>query len=210
MEDRYVTFEEYAKAVKLAIENIVHDNTMTGKDAVEVIYATPPAAFAKWKAKPINGEKPGPLISFYLSAIEMEPSEQLGGYASIWLNGDFKERYKAPLIARLSYTTTIDAVTESEGDLLQAQLMMAMPFNRPYATMVNGQWATMEAKECQNLTTIEIEADGDKDSKRQMNIEIPRAYFEYPIQVNDRFIKDINSHIFSIEQQNSIIKRGRK
>lgn len=202
MVDEFVTFEEYANAVMIALENISHDNNMNEKDKVQIIYATPPAAFAKFKSGSVNGQKPGPLISFYLSNIDIEPSEQLGGFASVWVEKMY--RYKAPIVAKLSYTVTINAIKESQADLLQAQIMMAMPFNRPYATMVNGQWATMEAKDCQNLTTVEIETDGDKVSKRQLNIEIARAYFDYPIQVNTRFIKSINSHIFSVEKKGGI------
>ena len=85
-----------------------------------------------------------------------------------------------------------------------------MPFNRPYATQLNGQWVTMEAKDFENASTIEIETDKDKTSKRTGIIEIHRAYFDYPIQINDRFIKSINSHIFSIEKVATSIQRSKK
>ena len=76
-----------------------------------------------------------------------------------------------------------------------------MPFNRPYATMLNGQWVTMEAKDFENASSVEIETDKDKVSTRTGTIVIDRAYFNYPIQVNNKFIKSINSHIFSIEKE---------
>lgn len=198
MVDQFVVFEEYANTIKLALESVTHDYSMGTKDPVKIIYATPPAAFAKFTQGAVNGDKPGPLVSFYLSNISVEPNQQLGGYASIWL--DKHTKYKAPMIASLTYTVTIDAIKESQADLLQAQIMMAMPFNKPYATKLNGQWVTMEAKDPQNLTVVEIETDGDKDSKRQLTIEIPRAYFDYPVQINNNFIKSINSHIYSIEE----------
>lgn len=208
MVDEFVTFEEYANAVKKALEGITHDNNMGDVDPVMVIYATPPAAFAKFKGEAVNGQRPGPLISFYLSNIDIEPSEQLGGYYSVWIGKEYK--YKAPIIAKLSYTVIINAIKESQADLLQAQIMMAMPFNRPYATMINGQWATMEAKDGQNLTTVEMETDGDKVSKRQITVEIARAYFDYPIQVNTKFINSINSHIYSVEKQEVIKDNAKK
>ena len=108
--------------------------------------------------------------------------------------------YKAPIIAKLSYKVTINAIKESQADLIQSQIVMAMPFNRPYATTLNGQWVTMEAKEFENESSVEIESDKDKVSTRTGTIEIARAYFDYPIQVNDRFIKSINSHIYSVEK----------
>ena len=199
MVDEFITFEEYANIVKLALENISHDNNMGEVDPVKVIYATPPAAFAKFKGEVKNGQRPGPLVSFYLANIAIESNDQLGGYASVWVDKTYK--YRAPIVARLTYTVTINAIKESQADLLQSQIIMAMPFNRPYATKINGQWATMEAKDPQNLTTVEIETDGDKVSKRQLSIEIPRAYFDYPIQVNNKFIKEINSRIYSVEKE---------
>ena len=199
MKDEFVTFEEYAICVKEALENITHDYNMgEQQDRLTVLYATPPVAFAKYVQDTVNGQDPGPVISFYLSNIDIEPSEQLGGFASVLL--EKKYNYKAPIIAKLQYKVTINAIKESQADLLQSQIIMAMPFNRPYATTLNGQWVTMEAKEFENESSVEIESDKDKISKRTGTIEIARAYFDYPIQVNDRFIKSINSHIYSVEK----------
>ena len=208
MQDQFIVFEEYAKTVKEALENILHDYNMGEKDKVQVIYATPPVAFANFSQHTVNGEDPGPLVSFYLKNIEIDTSEQLGGFATVLLEKRYN--YKAPIIARLQYEVTINAIKESQGDLLQSQIVMAMPFNRPYATRLNGQWVTMEAKGFENASTIEIETDKDKTSKRTGIIEIHRAYFDYPIQINDKFIKSINSHIFSIEKVATSIQRSKK
>lgn len=201
MKDEFVTFEEYALSVKQAIENITHDYNMgSEQDVVKVIYATPPVAFARYSQETVNGQDPGPLISFYLEGIEINPESQLGGFKSILLDKTYK--IKAPIVAKLKYKVTINAIKESQADLLQAQLVMAMPFNRPYATKLNGQWVTMEAKDFENSSSIEIETDKDKLSTRTGSIEIDRAYFEYPVQINERFIKAVNSRIFSIEEKN--------
>lgn len=208
MQDQFIVFEEYAKTVKDALENILHDYNMGEKDKVQIIYATPSVAFASFSQHTVNGEDPGPLVSFYLKNIEIDTSEQLGGFATVLLEKRYN--YKAPIIAKLQYEVTINAIKESQGDLLQSQIVMAMPFNRPYATQLNGQWVTMEAKDFENASTIEIETDKDKTSKRTGIIEIHRAYFDYPIQINDRFIKSINSHIFSIEKVATSIQRSKK
>lgn len=198
-EESFRDFEEYALVVKNSLENILHDYNMTEEDKVQVIYATPPVAFAAHIQNTQNGEKPGPLVSFYLSGIEIEPSEQLGGYKTLLIDKTYK--FRAPIVARLNYKVQINAIQESQADLLQAQLVMSMPFNRPYATMLNGQWVTMEAKDFENISSVEIETDNDKVSIRTGVIVIDRAYFNYPIQVNNKFIKSINSHIFSIEKE---------
>ena len=171
MQDQFIVFEEYAKTVKEALENILHDYNMSEKDKVQIIYATPPVAFASFSQHTVNGEDPGPLVSFYLKNIEIDTSEQLGGFAAVLLEKRYN--YKAPIIAKLQYEVTINAIKESQGDLLQSQIVMAMPFNRPYATQLNGQWVTMEAKDFENASTIEIETD--KTSKRTGIIEIHRA-----------------------------------
>ena len=48
MQDQFIVFEEYAKTVKEALENILHDYNMGEKDKVQIIYATPPVAFASF------------------------------------------------------------------------------------------------------------------------------------------------------------------
>lgn len=197
MKDEFIVFEQYATLVKDALKNILHDYNMGEKDAVKVIYATPPVAFASFIQGAVNGEVPGPLVSFYLKGISIEPEAQLGGFKAVLLEKRYK--YKAPIIAKLQYEVNINAIKESQADLLQAQIVMAMPFNRPYATNINGQWATLVAKDFENGSTVEIETDKDKVSKRTGIIEIDRAYFDYPIQVNERFIQGINSHIYSVE-----------
>lgn len=200
MTDEFAVFEEYSLCVKKALENICHDYNMnTEEEKLQVIYATPPVAFARFSQTTINGEKPGPLISFYLSSIEIEQEDQLGGFKVLLWQKTY--RMRAPVVARLTYKVTINAIKESQGDLLQSQIVMGMPFNRPYATKMNGQWVTMEARDFENESSVEIETDSDKISRRTGSILIHRAYFDYPIGVNERFIKSVNSHIYSIEKR---------
>lgn len=200
MKDEYIEFEEYANVVRKAIEDVTHDYNMgEGSDKLQVVYATPPVAFSKFIQDTQNGKKPGPLISFHLSGIEIEQGQQLGGFATLLIGG--KTRIRAPIVARLNYEVNINAIKESQADLLQSQLMLSMPFNRPYATTLNGQWVVMEAKDFENLTTVELETDKDKISKRRAKIVVDRAYFNHPFQVNENFIKGINLELCSIEDK---------
>ena len=49
--DELETFEDYTKVVMEAVKNICHDSKMGEEDKVDVLYATPPLAFAKYKSK---------------------------------------------------------------------------------------------------------------------------------------------------------------
>ena len=195
--DNYKVFEDYAIVVKRALENILHDDNMAREDRVQVIYATPPVAFAKFIQNTQNGEKPGPLVAFSLSGIEIDPSYQMGGWKTLLVNNEY--RMRAPVIAKLKFKVVINAIKESQADLLNSQIILSMPFHRPYATMLNGQWVTMISSDFSNETETEISDGNDKVVKRNCEIEIERAYFDHPIQVNNNFIKKINAHIYSAD-----------
>ena len=197
MVDEYTTFEEYGTVVKNSLEGILHDYNMSNEDKVQVIYATPPVAFAKFSQEMVNGQKPGPLVSFYLSDIDIDREQQMGGWKTLLTSSGY--RMRAPVIAKLSYRVTINAIKESQADLLMSQLILSMPFHRPYATMLNGQWVTMTVEDFENNTETEVSSDSDKISKRSTTIVIDRAYFDHPIQVNNSYIKKINTHIYSVD-----------
>src|SRR5574344_1658602 len=136
--DYFTTFEQYSECVKKALTDTVHDSKMGSEDKVDVIYATPPLAFAKYKNKIVNGTNPGPTVSFYLSAIDISEGEQMLGWPSVTI--DDRYSFRAPVICKLTYTITMICTNESQADLLSAQVLMAMPFMRPYATKLDGQW----------------------------------------------------------------------
>lgn len=200
MDNQFIVFEEYAKVVKQMLENVCRDDSMNvGNDAVQVVYATPPAAFSKWSIMTENGEKPGPLISFYLEGIDVEASEALNGWSKISIDGG-KTFTRAPVVAHLRYKVTINAIKESQADLLQSQIMLASPFQHPYATKLNGQWVTMVSNSFANEASIELETDTDRVSKRTLSLEIQRAYIDYLPQITEHFIQEINNCIYSIEK----------
>lgn len=201
--DNYKVFEDYAMVVKKSLENILHDDNMAREDKVQIIYSTPPVAFAKFIQNTQNGQKPGPLVSFHLSGIAIEESQQLGGWATLMVNNEY--RMRAPVVAKLKFEVTINAIKESQADLLNSQIILSMPFNRPYATMLNGQWVTLVASDFSNETESEISDGNDKTVKRTCEIEIDRAYFDHPIQVNSSVIKKINAHIYSVDKNVGVI-----
>ena len=123
MQDQFIVFEEYAKTVKEALENILHDYNMGEKDKVQIIYDTPPVAFASFSQHTVNGEDPGPLVSFYLKNIEIDTSEQLGGFATVLLEKRYN--YKAFYIT-VAFFICIQGLSIMAGSLKGTigQLMM--------------------------------------------------------------------------------------
>lgn len=189
--------ERYSLVVKQAIQNVIHDNSMSKNDKVDTIYATPPIAFAKYSERIVNGEKAGPLVTFYLTSIDLQIDQQMNGYGFLNVSSGYKIR--APQIYKLTYTATINCIKESQGDLLQTQLLLSMPFNHPYAVKTAGQWATLTASSPQNLSSVDAGNDKDKISRRQVTIEIPRAYLDYdystfdPDKLQKKIILRLNS-----------------
>lgn len=184
--------ETYSLVVKQALEVIMHDNSMSKDDKLDIIYATPSIAFAKYKEKIVNGEKPGPLVTFYLSSMELKRGEQMGGY--MFLNVSTGYRMRAPQIYSLKYTVTINCIKESQGDLLQTQILLGMPFNHPYAVKSNSQWVTMTTEDPQNLSSVDAGENKDKISRRQLVITIDRAYLDYDFK-SIPSLDDINKKI---------------
>lgn len=201
--DIFKTFEDYSLVAKKSLENVLHDDNMVRENKPQVIYALPPVAFSQFIQNTQNGEKPGPLVSIYLASISVDNSVQLGGWKKLtYYKNNFTIR--APIIAELDYRIVINAVKESQADLLLSQIMLAMPFNRPYATMLNGQWVTMVSSNYENDQEPEL-TEKDKIIKRECELKIERAYLDYPIQVNSSFIKEINAHVYSVDSQKGVI-----
>lgn len=184
---------EYAEVIKLALEKIVKDPTMAEDDKVIVMYATPQIAFAKYKEEIKNGSKSGPLVTFYLSACEIRTDCQMGGYHSLTLYRD-EEDYliRAPVICRLKYTVTINCIKEEQADILQTQVLLSTPMNRPYWSKINGQFVTVYSEDVQNLSSVDVGDQKDKFSRRQITLVIDRAYLQHPYKaLNKQSQKEI-------------------
>lgn len=191
MTEEFNTFEEYAKCVYEYLKIVSHDYQMASNDAVRVVYATAPIAYAKEQEHFANGSNVGPLITFYQSGIEVDHSSQMGAWKFLPVQrkeGNYLLR--APIICKIKYTVTINALTELQADLLQAQIMQTSPFHRPYYTKLNGQFVLIESSEPTNTSSVEVGDNADKVSKREIILTIDRAYLNYDIkELNAGLIK---------------------
>lgn len=191
MTEEFNTLEEYAKCVYDYLKIVSHDYQMASNDSVRVVYATAPIAYAKEQEHFANGSNVGPLITFYQSGIEVDHSVQMGAWKFLPVQrkeGNYLLR--APIICQIKYTVTINALTELQADLLQAQIMQTSPFHRPYYTKLNGQFVLIESSDYTNVSSVEVGDNADKISKREVTLTIDRAYLNYDIkELNAGFIK---------------------
>ena len=168
MTEEFNTLEEYAKCVYDYLKIVSHDYQMASNDSVRVVYATAPVAYAKEQEHFANGSNVGPLITFYQSGIEVDHSVQMGAWKFLPVQrkeGNYLLR--APIICQIKYTVTINALTELQADLLQAQIMQTSPFHRPYYTKLNGQFVLIESSDYTNVSSVEVGDNADKISKRE-------------------------------------------
>jgi hypothetical protein len=191
MTEEFNTFEEYARCVYEYLKIVSHDYQQAFHDSVRVVYATAPVAYAKEQEHFANGSNVGPLITFYQSGIEVDHSVQMGAWKFLPVQrkeGNYL--YRAPIICKIEYTTTINALTELQADMLQAQIMQTSPFHRPYYTKLNGQFVLIESSDPTNISSVEAGDNTDKISKREIKLTIDRAYLNYDIkELNAGFIK---------------------
>lgn len=183
MTEDFILFEEYAKCVQECLKNIVHDYQMAKDSEPLVIYATAPIAYAKAQEHFANGTNVGPLITFYQSGMEVDHNVQMGAWKVLPVERDEGNYlYRAPIICKITYTVTINALTELEADMLQAQIMQATPFHRPYYTKFNGNFVLIESTDYKNLSSVEAGENKDKVSRREITLVIDRAYINYDIR----------------------------
>lgn len=183
MTEDFNTLEEYAKCIQKCLENVLHDYQTPDNSTPIVVYATAPVAFAKEQEHFANGGNVGPLITFYQSGIEIDHSCQMGAWKLLPVQRDTGNYlFKAPIICKIKYTVTINAINELEADFLQVQIMQATPFHRPYYTKFNGQFVLIESSDPRNLSSVEIGENKDKVTRRELTLTIDRAYLHYDIK----------------------------
>lgn len=196
MVEEFYTLEEYAKCVKESLENILHDWQMAEDSRPLVVYATAPIAYAKAQERFANGSNVGPLIAFYQSGIEVDHNVQMGAWKVMpVIRKEGNYLYRAPVICKINYTVTIHALTEIQADNLQAQIMLATPFHRPYYTKFNGEFVLIESTEYSNLSSVDVGENKDKFSSRQITLTIDRAYLNYDI-------KELNAGVIKPKPKN--------
>ena len=183
MTEDFITLEQYANCVFEYLKIIAHDYQMARNDEVRVLYATAPIAYAKEQEHFANGSNVGPLITFYQSGIDVNHDVQMGAWKYMPVQrkeGNYL--FKAPIICNIKYTVTINALTELQADMLQAQIMQSSPFHRPYYTKFNGQFVLIESSDPNNVSSVEAGENHDKVSKREITLTIDRAYLYYDIK----------------------------
>jgi hypothetical protein len=192
-ERSFKLFRDYAAGVIQGIQELCYLDRMGSEDALHVAYATPDLAMAKYKTNVQNGQDPGPGISIYLSNIELAKEQTMNGYGTLNIaDGARFVTMHSPQICTLIFKTTIICNNETEGDILQAQLIMGMPFNHNYYFMVDGQYACCYAENPENASSVEPGNSTDKINQRSCDIRIPRAYLEYPLYEIKSYIKSLN------------------
>jgi hypothetical protein len=186
-------FTDYAKGVMQGLEELCFLDDMAERDKVMVFYATPTMAFAKVVANIQNGEDAGSNISIYLKSIEYNKEQTMNGYGTLHYSTDNSTVImRAPQIYQLNFQATILCNTETEGDILQAQILMGMPFNHNYYFMIDNQYACCYAQDPENASSVEAGTGNDKFSRRTVTIIVPRAYLEYPIRELKGMVKEFN------------------
>ena len=197
MNSEYIQLEEYAKCVQKCLENILYDHQMADDEKPRVVYATAPIAYAKMQEHFKNGSNVGPLITFYQSGIEVDHNVQMGAWKIMpVIRDEGNYLFKAPIICKINYTVTINALTELQADLLQVQLMQATPFHRPYYTKFNGQYVLIESTDFRNLGSVDVGENKDKITQREVSLFIDRAYLYYDI-------KELNAGTIGPNKNNS-------
>jgi hypothetical protein len=192
-EKNFKLFKDYAQGIIKGIEQICFLDRMSAEDSLKITYATPDLAMAKYISNIQNGQDPGPGISIYLSNIELAKEQTMNGYGTLNIaDGARYVAMRSPQICTLVFKSTIICNNETEGDLLQAQLIMGMPFNHNYYFMVDGQYACCYTENPENASSIEPGNSTDKINRRTCDIRVPRAYLEYPLYEIKSYIKEFN------------------
>ena len=193
----YNLFVLYGRAVKTFIKNhsFLSRYGERPEDGVNVSYASPPRAFAKYLVPVINGSNLNPTITFYLSGIDYVKEENLNGFVTEKKTNrtiGITTYVPAPIICKLTYKVMIMVANELDADVLQYELMANAPFKRPYAFGVDGQWATGYTDNPTNETNIEPGDIQDKVSRRSLDFIIPRAYLPLDYAIYSGIIQEIN------------------
>ena len=191
----FTLFIEYGRKIKkFLMENMYLSRYGDGADNVNVTYASPPRAFAKFLVPVINGSNLNPTVAFYLSNIEYLGNENLLGFVSEKVRvSDTAFKYiPPPIICKLTYKVSIMVANETDGDILQYQILANARKQRPHAFAVDGQWATCYTENPSNDTNIEPGEIQDKVSRRSVDLVIPRAYLPLDYDLYDGIIREIN------------------
>jgi len=191
----YTLFLNYTDKIKEFLIKNSYLKKYPKEENVQVFFATPPMAFAKFLIPVINGANLNPTISFYLNGIEYLQNENLLGYVEkpIRISETGFLYLKPHLIYKLIYKVNILTTIEREADILQYQLLTKAPFNRPYPfKIMNNEWGTVYSQSASIDTELIPGEAKDKIISRSLELIIPRAYLPVECEIHDGIIEEIN------------------
>jgi hypothetical protein len=189
-------FRNYGKKVKDFLTNHSYLKKYPPNENIQVYYASPPMAFAKYLIPVINGANLNPTIAFYLTGIEYAANENLLGFVKE-THRITETRFmvtKPHLVYKLTFKCNIFVSNELDADKIQYQLLTSAPQNRPFAfSILDNQWGTLMATNPSNDTDIAPGEAKDRFIQRSVDLVIPRAYLPLEYELYDGIIKEINS-----------------
>jgi hypothetical protein len=190
----YTLFLAYTDEIKKFLVNNVYLKKYPKDENVQVFFATPPMAFAKFLVPVINGANLNPTVSFYLSNIEYVKEQNLNGFTKLPVRQDKKFIYESPfLIYQLTYKINILTTIEREADIIETQILLKTPFNRPHPFKIfNNQWGTIYSQNTSNDTELAPGEAKDKIISRSLDLVIPRSYFPKACEIFDGIIEEIS------------------
>jgi hypothetical protein len=191
----HFAFRNYSKTIKDWLQKIVFLSRYPSEQNVLVAYMTPERAFAKYLYPVINGNNVAPIITFMLTNSDYGESENSLGFVNdvIRYQSSNIVRYVKPLLVyKLSYQISINAIMQSDIDVMMYQIMSNASKNRKAAVAVDGQWAEIMAGNPRNEINLEPGDAQDKLVRYGMDLTIPRAYlprdyFERPPILSSNF-----------------------
>lgn len=187
-------FLPYSMEIKKFLARKLYLSAYPENENVQVFYTTTSRAFAKFIQPVINGGNLDPTVTFILQTHQPAAQQTPGGYFKIYkknnVNDEIWETLKHPLPYELTYRVTMWTPRQSDMDILTYQAMTAAPFNRKYATKVDGQWAELEVKNISNESQIDAGEAQDVSVRLGFDIIVPRAYLPLDYEEYYGIIKD--------------------
>lgn len=172
----YDLFVLYGKKTKEFLTKVFYLNRYKPTENVDVAYATPPRAFAKFLVPVLNGGNLNPTVTFYLEGTEYLEGENLLGFVKEYKKiGEKAKAVPAPLIFKLNYKVTITTATPIDCDRLSYQALAYARKNNKMATFHDGQWIEWHAHSLSDDSSPDPGLD-DKIVKKSFSLSIPRAY----------------------------------
>lgn len=190
----FTLFMNYIEKAKEFLTKNAYLKKFPKEENVQVFFASPPVAFAKFLIPVINGANLNPTISLYLSNIEYLSNQNQLGFVSktVRVNENSFMYVKPHLIYKLTFKINILAGNERDADILQYQLMTKAPFRKPYAFTILNQWGTLYVENPSIDTDLMPGEAKDRAIVRSLDLVVPRAYLPVESEIYSGIIEEIN------------------